>query len=71
MPELVAISVASFEQSAKVPPSFDISESRPAAPVTKSPSASRIGNVILYAVFLIGKGLASMLDILPPSSLSA
>src|SRR5262245_18161568 len=60
IPDAVAISVASFVQSAKVPPSLLTSESRPAAPVTKSPSASRIGKLTRYATFLCGTGRASV-----------
>jgi len=54
MPELVAISDASLVQSANVPRSLLISESSAAAPVTRSPSASRMGNTTVNATPLLG-----------------
>nr|AKH46725.1 hypothetical protein [uncultured marine virus] len=63
MPDELAISVASLVQSANAPPSFDTSESNDAAPVTRSPSLSKTGNVTLYATAFCGTGLASPLAI--------
>src|SRR5574343_634456 len=61
MPEDVAISVASFVQSAKVSPFLLTSESGVVAPVTRSPSASSIGKTTVHGAPYTGYGSALLL----------